>query len=202
MLITTELDSWEASYLALEAQASEPYTAFVYEGRAEAARVQRLLFERDVGDLARRFGRLAIIDGQPAGMFACIPGDQLAATRLKAALVLRKAGVFDAPGTARRSSLAGSTLAKLGPGDFYLSRIAVDPACRGRGIGRALLAHYEAAARRLGAQRLVLEVSPGHREAMRLYERAGFAITGGGEAEDPQTNRRLVYHHMTKQLTG
>lgn len=202
MRIITELDGWEASYLALEAQASEPYTTFVYEDRAEAARVQRLLFERDVGDLARRFGRLAMIDGQPVGMFACIPGDQLAATRLKATLVLRKAGVFDAPGTARRSSLAGPTLAKLGPEDCYLSRIAVDQAYRGRGIGRELLAYHEAEARRLDAGRLVLEVSPSHREAMRLYERAGFAITGGGEAEDPVTNRRLVYHHMAKQLTG
>jgi ribosomal protein S18 acetylase RimI-like enzyme len=202
MLVTSELGGWEASYLALEAQASEPYTAFVYEDPAEAARVQRLLFERDVGDLARRFGRLAMVDGQPAGMLACIPGDQLAATRLKAALVLRKAGVFEAPGTARRSSLAGPTLAKLGPEDFYLSRISVDQAHRGRGIGRELLAFYEAEGRRLGARRLILEVSPAHREAMRLYERAGFAITGGGEAEDRETARRLVYHHMTKQLTG
>lgn len=202
MQITAELGGCEATYLALEARASEPYAAFVYEDRAEAERVQRLLFDRDVGDLARSFGRLAMVDGAPAGMLACIPGDQLVKTRLKAALVLRKAGVFDAPGTARRSSLAAQTLAKVAPDDLYLSRIAVAEHHRGRGIGKDLLVHYEAEARRLGARRLVLEVSPLHREAVRLYERAGFAITGGGEAEDAATQRRLVYHHMTKRLAG
>lgn len=202
MQITAELAGWEATYLALEARASEPYAAFVYEDEAEAERVQRLLFDRDVGDLARGFGRLALVDGAPAGMLAAIPGDQLGKARLKAALVLRKAGVFEVPGTARRSSLAGQTLAKVAPDDLYLSRIAVAEGFRGRGIGNGLLVHYEAEARRLGAHRLVLEVSPTHREALRLYERAGFAITGGGEAEDAATGRRLVYHHMTKPLAG
>jgi ribosomal protein S18 acetylase RimI-like enzyme len=202
MQIITELGGCEASYLALEARASEPYAAFVYEDRAEAERVQRLLFDRDVGDLAHGFARLAMVDGRPAGMLACIPGDQLGKARLKAALVLRKAGVFEAPGTARRSSLAGQTLAKVASDDFYLSRIAVAEGHRGRGIGRALLLHYEAEGRRRGARRLVLEVSPTHPEAVRLYERAGFAITGRGEAEDVATQRRLVYHHMTKLLAG
>jgi ribosomal protein S18 acetylase RimI-like enzyme len=202
MQLTTELGGCEAAYLALEAHASEPYTAFVYEDRAEAERVQRLLFDRDAGDLARGFARLAMIDGRPAGMLACIPGDQLVKARLKAALVLRKAGVFEAAGTARRSSLAGQTLAKIAPDDFYLSRIAVAEPHRGQGIGKDLLLHYEAEGRRLGARRLVLEVSPRHPEAIRLYERAGFAITGGGEAEDAATHRRLAYHHMTKQLAG
>ncbi len=194
------LAGWEPRYLALEAQASAPYGAFVYEDAAEAARVQALLFERDVGDLARGYGQIAIVDGQPAGMMVCIPGDQLAKARLKAAIVLRKAGLLEAPATARRASLAGPTLAKIAPDDFYLSRIAVDAAHRGRRVGAALLARYELEARQRAAGRLILEVSPSHPEAARMYERAGFTRAGGGEAVDATSDRRLVYHHMIKRL--
>jgi GNAT superfamily N-acetyltransferase len=50
----------------------------------------------------------------------------------------------------------------------------VAPEERGRGVGRALLAALEAAARALGLSRLVLETGDRQREAIALYRRAGF----------------------------
>ncbi len=50
----------------------------------------------------------------------------------------------------------------------------VDPDHRGRGIGRAVLASLEAAARQLGVRRLVLETGVYQLAAISLYRRAGF----------------------------
>jgi putative acetyltransferase len=53
-------------------------------------------------------------------------------------------------------------------------RMYVEPDHRGRGVGRALLAGLEAAARQLGVQRLVLETGTYQEAAISLYLRAGF----------------------------
>jgi GNAT superfamily N-acetyltransferase len=53
--------------------------------------------------------------------------------------------------------------------------LAVIPACRGRGIGRALLTAAEAQAVQRGCCKLTLEVQDDNRRARALYERFGFA---------------------------
>jgi GNAT superfamily N-acetyltransferase len=55
-----------------------------------------------------------------------------------------------------------------------LKRMYVAPPARGRGAGRRILEALEAEARALGATRLVLETGVRQREALSLYERAGF----------------------------
>jgi putative acetyltransferase len=55
-----------------------------------------------------------------------------------------------------------------------VKRMYIDPDQRGKGIGRAVLASLEAAARELGVRRLVLETGVYQREAISLYRRAGF----------------------------
>ncbi|HZX92656.1 MAG TPA: GNAT family N-acetyltransferase [Rudaea sp.] len=55
-----------------------------------------------------------------------------------------------------------------------LYSIAVAHGARGRGVGEALLAAIERAARRRGARRMRLEVHQGNPAAMRLYERCGY----------------------------
>ena len=55
--------------------------------------------------------------------------------------------------------------------------IIVDPAFRGRGIGRALLDAALAELKRRGAPRAVLSTAQGNDTAQRLFERAGFRRT-------------------------
>ncbi|MDN3986652.1 GNAT family N-acetyltransferase [Zwartia vadi] len=52
--------------------------------------------------------------------------------------------------------------------------IAVVPACRGQGIGQALLGALENHARAQGCCKITLEVLSGNRQAMRAYEHNGF----------------------------
>jgi GNAT superfamily N-acetyltransferase len=55
--------------------------------------------------------------------------------------------------------------------------IAVDPACRGRGVGRELLVAVESHARTLGCCKVTLEVRSDNTRAMAAYRRAGFRPT-------------------------
>lgn len=59
-------------------------------------------------------------------------------------------------------------------GGFELGKMAVAEECRGRGIGKELIAHVIARAREIGARRLYLETSTKLPNAIHLYESHGF----------------------------
>jgi GNAT superfamily N-acetyltransferase len=62
----------------------------------------------------------------------------------------------------------------IDPVTAELKRMYVEPDLRGQGIGRALVMALETEARRLGAERLVLETGIRQVAAVALYERCGF----------------------------
>jgi ribosomal-protein-alanine N-acetyltransferase len=62
--------------------------------------------------------------------------------------------------------------------EVHVNNFAVHPAWRRRGIGRDLLAHVLAEARRLGAPRATLEVRTSNHAAIAMYEAGGFARAG------------------------
>ncbi|MGH9163425.1 MAG: ribosomal protein S18-alanine N-acetyltransferase [Vicinamibacteraceae bacterium] len=62
--------------------------------------------------------------------------------------------------------------------ELHINHVAVDPALRERGIGRALMAHVIAEAWRRGARRATLEVRASNEAARRLYESLGFVESG------------------------
>ncbi len=61
-----------------------------------------------------------------------------------------------------------------GNGRFELAKLAVDPAARGRGIGRALAAEAIAFAQRRAAHTIELSSNSALREAIALYRSLGF----------------------------
>jgi GNAT superfamily N-acetyltransferase len=66
-----------------------------------------------------------------------------------------------------------------------IKRMYVDPAVRGRGVARRILATLEREARALGATRAVLETGSRQSPALRLYRAAGYsAIPCWGEYAD------------------
>ena len=64
---------------------------------------------------------------------------------------------------------------------YQLARMAVAPACRGRGFGRALMTHAIAHARAVGATSLYLLFNTVLAPAIALYESFGFEATARGQ---------------------
>lgn len=97
----------------------------------------------------------------------------------------------DAAGRARG---CGAVVPQAGYGE--LKRMYVEPALRGRGAGRALLAFLENAAAARGCRLLRLETGVHQPEALRLYQRAGYVFRGpfGDYRPDPHS------HYLEKQL--
>jgi len=74
--------------------------------------------------------------------------------------------------------LAGSALWDAQDGGLYVSRVAVAPGWRRRGIARALMAAAEAAAWELGLPRLHLGTRLVLADNRRLFAACGFVETG------------------------
>ena len=88
-----------------------------------------------------------------------------------------------------------------------LKRMYVRPGLRGRGIAQAILAFLEARAVERGTVTLRLETGCRQPEALRLYERAGYARRGpfGGYGPDPNSvfmEKPLVLKMGAKEARG
>jgi GNAT superfamily N-acetyltransferase len=64
---------------------------------------------------------------------------------------------------------------QIEPGLAEIKRMYVDPAVRGRRVGRQIVDALETHARKLGAKRIVLETGPRQPDAIAMYQHAGFA---------------------------
>ena len=84
------------------------------------------------------------------------------------------------------------------PGSAHLRWFILDPALRGRGLGRRWLAEAVDQARRLGVPEIYLWTLAGLDAATHLYEQAGFRVTEEVAAE--QWGRRVVERRMALRL--
>ncbi|MHB1327208.1 MAG: bifunctional helix-turn-helix transcriptional regulator/GNAT family N-acetyltransferase [Gemmatimonadales bacterium] len=91
--------------------------------------------------------------------------------------------------------VACASLKTIAPGVGYLKRMWVDGRMRGLGVGRRLLAAMEAEARKLGMSTLRLETNRALTEAIRMYDRSGFARI-------PAFNAEPYAHHWFEKRLG
>ena len=75
-------------------------------------------------------------------------------------------------------ALAGLVVLVAYDDHLLVENVAIDPARQGEGIGRALLAHAEAVARRTGLPTLRLYTNAAMRENIALYSSLGWEETG------------------------
>ena len=84
-------------------------------------------------------------------------------------------GRFDVLVETNTRNIIGSVgLLPLGDGRCELRKMYLAPEFRHRGLGKFLLQHALAEARRLGFERVLLETATGLKEALRLYRSFGF----------------------------
>ncbi|HKX64545.1 MAG TPA: GNAT family N-acetyltransferase [Rhizomicrobium sp.] len=86
------------------------------------------------------------------------------------------------PGTFAFHDKSGFVLARAAGGEAEILTLAVAPAARGRGLGRALLRAAIIRAQALGAQTMFLEVGADNPQALALYAGLGFAKVGTRKA--------------------
>jgi [ribosomal protein S18]-alanine N-acetyltransferase len=72
----------------------------------------------------------------------------------------------------------GFVVGRAVAGEAELLTLAVAPGARRQGLGRALLAGFEAESRARGAAEAYLEVAEDNAPAQRLYAAAGYRVTG------------------------
>ena len=87
-------------------------------------------------------------------------------------------------------------LIPMGDGDYEVSKMAVSPALRGKGIGRRLLLHAVAEARALGAASLFLGSNSTLKNAVHLYEVVGFEHVPAESLPDMHYARADVFMRM------
>jgi ribosomal-protein-alanine N-acetyltransferase len=93
-------------------------------------------------------------------------------------LIRQREVVSDAALTGRGKTLLGFVMSRIAPPEAEILTIAVDPAQRGRGIGRALLSHHLSRLAASGINQVFLEVDEGNGPALKLYKRLGFQKVG------------------------
>jgi GNAT superfamily N-acetyltransferase len=110
--------------------------------------------------------------------------------------------MFDPPQgafvVARRGDAAGPPAGGAGvralrPGVGQIRRLWVDPAARGQGIARALMAGVEDAARELGLHDLRLGTGDRQPEAVALYSSAGWERVFVGQDGRPVPDRHIWF---------
>jgi len=68
--------------------------------------------------------------------------------------------------------------ASIGPGDYYISNIAVDPEFRSQGIGTCILENALKLAEDSGCRKVILNVTLNNERALEFYKKFGFKVTG------------------------
>jgi GNAT superfamily N-acetyltransferase len=96
------------------------------------------------------------------------------------------------------STVGCGALRFLGGGVAEVKRMYVAPPARGRGVGRAVLAGLEDAAREFGWGTLRLETGRRQPEAVALYARAGYRPIAafGGYVDAPDAEDSLFFERL------
>jgi putative acetyltransferase len=114
-----------------------------------------------------------LIAALDAGLAELYPPEQRFGPNLKAEHLQGGHGTFLVARDDGRAVGCGA-IRLIDPTTAEAKRMYVQPDQRGKGVGRAVLASLEAAAKQLGVRRLVLETGIYQDAALALYRRAGF----------------------------
>lgn len=189
------------AFLRLAMLASAAHDEFAFHDPTAALEFYRELYRRGGADFAPSAGRLLLADDRPAGIVAVVAPTALKRSHLIGGLMFARSEQLRGDAELReRLRLLSSTFVRPLATDGYLSRLAVDPAMTGRGLGRRLLTEALVTTRELGLERCVLDVADTNARAVALYEQNGFHQIGEGGTTDPRTGASVRYLHMARRV--
>ena len=180
--------------------ASNPFADWYFGDPDAAAEILTEWMARPDSELY--LGRALLLSdaaGKPEGAIVWVRGAQLSGCRAAdfAAFLGDLGGGSEADAIALEVTAGARALfPAVDPGDAYISRVAVDRARRGLGMGKRLLQATLAALRDEGFSRVRLDVSDDNAAAIALYESAGFAT----QSTSPHDESGLCYRAMVLSL--
>jgi ribosomal protein S18 acetylase RimI-like enzyme len=160
--------------------ASRPFADWYFGQPDVAAEIVTEWMARPTSELY--VGRAIVYDdeqGWPGGCIIALPGHEVAAARA-ADFGEFCAEIASEPEAdeviAEVVTVSRELFPPIEPDDLYVSRVGVDEAQRGKGVGRALVEAAIEEFRERGIRGCRLDVSADNRAAIRAYEAAGLAV--------------------------
>jgi ribosomal protein S18 acetylase RimI-like enzyme len=181
-------------------EASQPFAEWYFGDTATAADILSEWMSRPTSEL--HLGRALLALDATGGPLGCLVGmDGVALERCRAAdfaaLCEELGSGPDASAVLEELVTASRALFVPVPHTaFYVSRVAVAPHARGRGLGRCLLQAALERAQRAGCTELHLDVSTANQGAIRTYGHVGLEVVSTGVHEPSG----LAYHRMFARL--
>ncbi|MGL9622554.1 GNAT family N-acetyltransferase [Bradyrhizobium sp. U531] len=129
---------------------------------------------------------IAEVEGRPAAAVCAVPA---AGTGPAAWCAIEEVGRAAGLATTeldtirRRGAYTRACWVQGGEGDWMIEHVATDPACRGRGLVQALIAHALEKGRAAGFRRTTISFLIGNEAAEKAYAKAGFVFAE--EKRDP-----------------
>jgi ribosomal protein S18 acetylase RimI-like enzyme len=153
---------------------------FAVPGRSTALAFLQRAFVDGAGEFGWRNHIVGELEGVVVAVGAGYGGEAALAFTLAAARqILAHYGLRRAPGVIARGLRVERVIPPPPRGVHYLAHLGVSPALRGHGIGRALIEELIRRGLQQGRRRVMLDVAASNPRAQALYERLGFAVTGG-----------------------
>jgi aminoglycoside 3-N-acetyltransferase I len=163
----------EAAGLILDAI---PSLETVLGNRSTALRALEACYRAERTELAHRFGLLAEVDDQIAGVAIAFPGRFYGTLKLGTGVVLaRAAGARHVTDLAQRARVLNRMLPHVDRHHLYVSTLSVAADRRRQGIATALMERVIDGATRLGLG-LALDAGMNDEPARALYEKLGFRV--------------------------
>lgn len=165
--------------------ASNPYWDWLWGSSAEAPLQVVKWIERSTSEIAAE--RIVVVRDESSilGGYIAMAGADLQRCRRADFLTLANyARSSKDADILSRIRQAGLVFGPVSDDSYYLSRIGVQNSARGKGLGRMLMESYLETGRASGFINFILDVSSDNRQAIELYRRMGFVITGTAEPTD------------------
>jgi ribosomal protein S18 acetylase RimI-like enzyme len=126
---------------------------------------------------------MLVADTRVVAAYVAFPGAELRRRR-QADLVALARECTDGDALRRRLESVRHVFAPVENDDWYLSKMAVDPARRGSGLGASAVAEYLREGQERGYTRFRLDVSAANAPAVALYRAHGFRVVSDASLPD------------------
>lgn len=173
----SEPEKYISKALPLIHEAGNPYFDLVFGGREAALRTIASWMRRASSEISISRMSLLLVGDRSAGGFIALGGAELALCRkADTRAILKEADSQRRSDLIARMEAVRGLFPRVASDEFYLSKLAVAPDFRRKGLGRRMVSEYLSVGRAAGFRRFKLDLWTENGGALQLYESLGFKV--------------------------